>query len=627
MKKLFTILTVLAPLAALAQVGKDTVSLREVTTIAERPGSTEIGKKQQIIDSAVLAIYQGKHLGELIAGESSVALKTYGPSGIVGAAMRGTSSDHTAVIWNCINIQSPTHGQFDFSLFPVFFTDKISVEPGAGTGAYGSGAIGGSVVMQNKIPAQGLHAKAFISKGSFENNQYGIGAGYSTKRLRSDTRYFFREGLNNYPIRKFYLGQFNNYYLLNEPTVQKHADFLQRGLMQQLSYEISPGEEFNALALYSYTDRLLPNSFGRQKDDDLRLASSYSRIRNSYELQATAGVQREILVYEDIPSNILSTTHSISGWLQLGGKFKRNSRESFYAYVNAQYITASVDGYGSSKPKQNRMSAWAGWTRNWFSTLTTDVSVRQQWIDKKSLPLIPAFGAGLGLLPDLKLKVHTSAVFHAPDFNDLYWAVGGNPNLLSESGWSHEAGLHYAKNEYSVEVTGFTNQIKNMIVWQPGPSFWSPSNLREVQAKGIELNAKGEHQIRRLKISGNLSFTHTQSITNRSNIATDLTLKKQLLYVPVDKGSARLSVSYSFATVSAHYQYTGLRFITTDNTNWLPAYGLLDLRISLHPRIFKQQTELFFACNNVMNEFFMSIPGYVMPGRFFETGITLNINK
>ena len=52
-------------------------------------------------------------------------------------SFRGTGAGHTSVIWNGVNINQPTIGQTDFSLFPVFAFDDIRIFYGASSSIFG----------------------------------------------------------------------------------------------------------------------------------------------------------------------------------------------------------------------------------------------------------------------------------------------------------------------------------------------------------------------------------------------------------------------------------------------------------------------------------------------------------
>ncbi len=611
---------------AFGQGLSDTLQLKTVTSEAKRPGYNEVGKTSVSLDSTVLQAYQGRNLGELIGNETGFSLKQYGVSGSIGAAMRGSSSDHTAVMWNGVNLQSPTHGQFDFTLFPVFFTDKASIQPGSGSGAYGSGAIGGAVVLSNGTPKPGFSGKALLSKGSFNKQQYGLGVGYANDRWFSQTRVYWQKAENNFSISKFYFRDYNKYYLLNKSVKATHANFEQKGLTQQLGWKINERSSVNTVLFVLGSDRLLFNTNGRQQDKSLRSVTSFKRLGHRTELTALLGIQDEFLGYSDTVAKIKSNSRTRSYWTQAGMKHYLGANNSVYFFVNPQHIGTRVDGYISGNPAQTRTAVWGGWQSSCFGKrLSTDLSFRQQFIDDRSVFATPSIGASYVIFGGLSVRLHSSGVYHAPDFNDLYWAQGGNPDLLAENGWSNELGLSYKKTAGFIELTTFSNVTRNLIVWQPGPVYWSPKNLTKVWSKGIELNTGFNKQLGWLIASGRLSYTHTRSVQVESGTTATETLGKQLAYIPIQNGMVRLDFAAKGWSAGVNVHHYGRRFLTATNQNWLPAYQIVNLRLAKQWKIASSLPEIYASINNLTNRFYMVQEGYAMPGRNYEIGITLNI--
>ena len=61
-------------------------------------------------------------------------------------SFRGTGASHTAVLWNGINVNQPTIGQSDFSLFPVLAFNKVKVVYGSSSSKFGADVPSGSMV-------------------------------------------------------------------------------------------------------------------------------------------------------------------------------------------------------------------------------------------------------------------------------------------------------------------------------------------------------------------------------------------------------------------------------------------------------------------------------------------------
>src|SRR5690606_5715624 len=146
----------------------DTIALHNVVIVAPRLSDFASGLKTQAIDSATMARYRPADLGTLLEMESPIFIKSYGLGSLATTSFRGGSANHTAVLWNGFNIGSPMNGQIDLSLVPVGIADEVSIQYGGASALWGSGAVGGSVLL-NSTPVfdSGLTVDAGASFGSF----------------------------------------------------------------------------------------------------------------------------------------------------------------------------------------------------------------------------------------------------------------------------------------------------------------------------------------------------------------------------------------------------------------------------------------------------------------------------
>ena len=87
-------------------------------------------------------------------------------------------------------------------------------------------------------------------------------------------------------------------------------------------------------------------------------------------------------------------------------------------------------------------------------------------------------------------------------------------------------------------VTAFSNRINNWILWRPGNSYWSPENVFQVWARGIESSLKMSHEWEKATITFNLNYHFTKSTVEKLFEASSLQLGKQLIYTPLHTGSA-----------------------------------------------------------------------------------------
>nr|HAD53122.1 cobalamin receptor [Algoriphagus sp.] len=132
----------------------DTVGLQEIEVIS--PAYERFGQGQKSIkwSQKDLEAYQSRSLADLLADQSPVFIRSYGPGMLASPSFRGSSAGHTAVFWNGIPLNSPSLGQSDFSLLPVFAIDQASLQFGSSGALLGNEAIGGSVNLKSQAGFQ-----------------------------------------------------------------------------------------------------------------------------------------------------------------------------------------------------------------------------------------------------------------------------------------------------------------------------------------------------------------------------------------------------------------------------------------------------------------------------------------
>src|SRR5258708_1949411 len=162
-KVIISFFLIIAALTANAQA--DTVRLKEVTIYGGAVSRYSSGTK-------VIQFRQDDETGLLnkaLTEETAAYFKSYGNNQLSTISFRGTSASHTAVLWNGININSPTLGQTDFALLPVFLMEDIAVQYGTASSQYGTDALGGSIILSQSAPRfqRGTRLQLQQQNGSF----------------------------------------------------------------------------------------------------------------------------------------------------------------------------------------------------------------------------------------------------------------------------------------------------------------------------------------------------------------------------------------------------------------------------------------------------------------------------
>jgi vitamin B12 transporter len=116
------------------------VKLKEVRVVSERLHDYAVGATVVSPDSGMIKLHRNSSLSSLLANTSGLSVKTYGAGGLASVSIRGGSTDHTAVMWNGLNIQSPMNGGVNLSVMPVHFFNNVEVQHGGAGTLFGSGA-------------------------------------------------------------------------------------------------------------------------------------------------------------------------------------------------------------------------------------------------------------------------------------------------------------------------------------------------------------------------------------------------------------------------------------------------------------------------------------------------------
>jgi iron complex outermembrane receptor protein len=273
--------------------------------------------------------------------------------------------------------------------------------------------------------------------------------------------------------------------------------------------------------------------------------------------------------------------------------------------------------------------------------LGLSASLREELYGDSFTPLIPAVFADylLSRKGSVRLKASASRNFRFPTLNDLYFMPGGNPDLKPEKGLSYDAGISFATardDRYSLdgELTWFDSYIDDWIVWIPTfKGYWTPRNIKQVHAYGIEAKAGGFLQLSRdwqLHLNG--SFSWTPSINNGDPADwADEAIGKQLVYVPLLSSSVNGSLAYKSWKLTYKWCYYSERFTTSDNDiktrigRVLP-YFMNDIVLEKRFVTAPAELSLKLAVNNIFNEEYESVLNRPMPGRNFEFFIEIRPN-
>lgn len=218
---------------------------------------------------------------------------------------------------------------------------------------------------------------------------------------------------------------------------------------------------------------------------------------------------------------------------------------------------------------------------------------------------------------NLKVGINGSYNKKFPTLNDLYWVPGGNPNLQPESAWMGEFNAVYqkkyaSKTSLSLYGNAYYSDVTNWILWRPSDAgYWMAQNIQAVWSYGAEGKAEvlqtwGKTQWRML---GGYNYVRTNNRSSDPEVRG-----KQLIYTPANQWNAAIGVTYKKFHVTWYQNYFGVRYTASDNSDYLPAYGVSNVAIGGGIPIAHSQFKWLVQVNNIFDKSYMVVAWRPMMG-------------
>jgi len=614
---------------AFSQIKDSTaVSLKEVEITGIQSKQFVAGKKIQQIDSLTKHDFSHTNLAEVLAVNSPVFVKNYGPGNLSTSSFRGGNASQTAVLWNGFNIQNNMLGQNDFSQLPNFIFDDIGIEYGGSASVWGSGAMGGSIHLNNKPRFnKGLRTSLNLGIGSYGTRKLNSSVHYSSKKFCTNTKVYLNRSQNNFE------------YLDTIVKRQAHSEYLIQGFLQEFSFLFLKNQKLTARLWQNVSQRNLPPVFGNKKSSasqiDKNLKASLEWIYEGKKLIPSIRFAYfdDVLNYTDSAANLYSKSKINTLITEADFNYFLNSHNKFYLGINYTNYKGSNENYLKSNQEFTKSALLLGYAFNYFEQkLQFNLNIRQEFSNAFTIPFTGSAGLSYQLLKQIKLKANAAKVYRLPTLNDLYWNPGGNPDLKPEEGYTYEGSFElkvpFGKFVLESEMTYFDKNISNWIQWIPGPGGNpTPINLMQVYSRGSETSSNILFSHNKLKCKAGFNSTYVLSTSTKSNLENDASVDKQLIYTPRYNYGGNFCVTYNRFNISYYHNYIGYRFTTSDNTSWLKPYHFSNLKIG-YQSIFDKLTFITsFHINNLFNSSYMVIAQRPMPLRNYEVSITITYHK
>jgi iron complex outermembrane receptor protein len=217
-----------------------------------------------------------------------------------------------------------------------------------------------------------------------------------------------------------------------------------------------------------------------------------------------------------------------------------------------------------------------------------------------------------------------------PSANDLYWIIGGNPELLSERAkwiqfkWDNEMSI---RKEMSIQfqINAKAGSVANWIQWLPLPEdIWIASNFKSVEMKQLEGVVSWKSKLRGgwLNLTSRTEWTSTTAKNIGSPGVFDM------VYTPRLRSCVSAQYTHKSWSVLFSDTFVSQRYTDEGNTSFyaLPSFNLLNASVNKEWQFNKNKLSLQFEVQNITNTQYQWLRGYALPGRVYSIGFKFFIH-
>lgn len=569
----------------------------------------------------ILRLQPQYRLDDFLKYQTPLQIKDYGNGALSTISFRGYGSRHTKVFWENVPLNSGMNGSWDAALFPLFFTDAVSLQFGGAGMINGNGGLGGTVVLTSSPDWDTLSSVRFFQQiSSLKNTATGLRFKLARSRLTSETGVYYQREQNEF--------EYKNPGKEGIPIEQmRGATSWQLNAMEKLSFRFKGNGRLSWSTLLQQSERNLPHLTTQstvsevQRDASLVSALSYNKTFKYSSFLLSAGGTLKELNYDNQAIGIDDISAERTVYLQARYNYWLFKKIKAQSAVLGNLAFAHHPKYGKEFKRQQDIQLINRFSYSIHKRLMAHLLVKSQWIDTHSFPVLPSFGLRWEI--DKRwLWVKSNVNYHVavPTLNDLYWGEGGNPNLVPERGWNTELNLSSSNAMgWNYLVSLYTGQTDDRILWSPNDfGIWTVTNVESVQNYGLESF-----------ISYRKSFFQHFVFTGKVQYQRNHAIQKegyQLIYVPVNSVNTIVRLQQKrWVLQYAHYG-NGKRYIDARNQAYMPHYYNSNVSIERSVALKKDwELGLNFRITNLFNEPYQELPNRPLPGRVYQFSVKANL--
>lgn len=631
-KKICIVLLFCIPAVLFAQDSLPHVQIMPLEIITERSLKAD---KLHAVDSLLLDRSSSLDLASTLQRSGIGLVNSYGaPGSIASFRLGGMSSNYVTVELNGAVLNSPTLGMADLSLIPSFFIQSASIGERNFSAFQRNVGIAATLRLDSKVATK--DEVLFESNVSSLRNVFtGISVSKKMEKLSWNIRAFQVKNENSFSYRDSYqwerplINQVNN----NNITrgIQGNAVFQGK---RQIHY-------FNSMYVVRYA--LLPAVMGGVGDlnanqrDDLFQSSFYCEGKrrdtpSGFHFQSKQGISFT-LSNQEYSSHVISSqvqTNQVNAFLNGSIQWRR----ALFQLNPTASVTSLQYSDWNKKIDWKGGSLWASYIQQIAKGKVRVVSwLKPEWRSDRK----PIISGEVGIeLPfkvrnmSSQLSVSGSVKSRMPSANDLYWAIGGNTDLISERAkwfqmkWDNEW-TSQKERIWHFQVNAKLGEVANWIQWLPMPEdIWVASNFKSVFMKQAEGVVSWKTKLCKgvLIVTSRTEWTSTTA----ENIGTPGVFN--MVYTPRVRVANSLQYVRNEWTFLLSNSFVSKRFTEEGNLDYyaLPSFNIFNASLNKEWAIHENKLSIQFEIQNIGNTEYQWIRGYAIPGRVYSIGVKFFIH-
>ena len=652
----FLILVLTIPYEAFAQ--KDTTNkLDTVKVLSSRSPLIQAITPSQTVTANEFSHFNAFNVADAIQNFSGVIVKDYGGiGGLKTVSVRGLGANHTAVLYDDVEISDAENGQIDLSKFNLINVQSISLYNGQPANicmparSFASASVLAITTIKPNLTAAdpylltlGVNAGSFGLINPYIQLQQRLSKDWSyivnsyTENANSDYKYSINDGATKTEENRngsdVSVQQADGalYWTKNDSNkFNLHLNF----------YNSSQGLP-GAVILYT------PPPYGQHEwQQDEFLQAGYEKIwKNSLHLLLNTKLSNDYLHYLDpdlnngIGLNDNFTQHELYQSTVLSYYVKSNWEVSYAADFSLNNIDANTFDF-AYPTRITFLNVLA--TNITFGKLilqgdllNTNIveSVKFGKSDANRNVYSPTLMASIKPFTDQEFQIRAfyKDLFRDPTFAELYYTdVKTNTGLKPEYAKEYDLGITYNKTltgllDYiALTADEYYNTVTDKIVFEPG--FDGARNVGRVDIEGVDASAKAQFNLAdgyKLPVTVNYSYQSVLDVTD----PTQSDYLNQLPYIPKNTIAFNIGLNKSHYGVYYNQVVSSVRYFNNNNdsSDELPAYSLSEVTAVYRSTIKKFPVSATFGLDNLFNKNYVVVQSYPMPGRSYKLSFQITI--